>query len=331
MKINSYKRTNGIKMKWDIIFNLILTSGALLVVFPVLLVVIISFSSTRSIDEIGYNYFPIEWSLEGYRYVFEMGEQLVDSYLVTIAYAVVGTVLSLAVMSLYAYVLCQKTFWLQRGLTWFLFFTMLFSGGMLPSYMINSGVLHLNDTFWILVLPSLVKASWVIILRTFIKSTIPDSLFDAARVDGAGHFRIFGQIVLPLYKAGLGTIGLFSFVEKWNDWFTGMLYITNPKLVPLQTLLTKLQKNVDFMKNNTELASTPDGLEMMKKLPTDNLRMAILILAIVPVLFAYPCDLKKAFRTKNIFCKYKRHVFEKNYIFWRCKFCLNIFWLFYLK
>ena len=173
-----------------------------------------------------------------------------------------------------------------RGLT--MFFTMLFGGGLVPSYILNVRYYHLNNTFWILMLPSLVTAYWVIILRTFVKTTIPEALFDSAKIDGAGHFTIFFKIVSPLSKAGLGTIGLFSFVAKWNDWFTGMLYIENNKLVPLQTLLTKLQKNADYLKNNSELASTPDGLAMLKNVPGTNLRMACTVLAIVPVLFAYP-------------------------------------------
>lgn len=288
MKNNQTMKLNRISWKWNAIFSVILGIFALLIVIPVLLMVIVSFSSTDSINEVGYNFFPAEWSLEGYVYTFRMGSQLVYSYLVTIAYATVGTALGLFVMAMYAYVICQKKFWLERGLTWFLFFTMLFGGGLVPSYILNVRYYHLNNTFWILLLPSLVTAYWVIILRTFVKTTIPEALFDSAKIDGAGHFTIFFKIVCPLSKAGLGTIGLFSFVAKWNDWFTGMLYIENNKLVPLQTLLTKLQKNADYLKNNSELASTPDGLAMLKNVPGTNLRMACTVLAIVPVLFAYP-------------------------------------------
>lgn len=288
MKSNKHKKLNRISWKWNLIFIIILGIAALTVVIPVLLLVIVSFSSTSSISEVGYNFFPVEWSLEGYYYTFKMGSQLAYSYLVTIAYAVTGTILGLFVMSMFAYVICQKKFWLERGLTWFLFFTMLFGGGLVPSYILNVRYYHLKDTFWILLLPSLVNAYWVIILRTFIRTSIPEALFDSAKIDGAGHFTIFFRIVCPLFKAGLGTIGLFSFVAKWNDWFTGMLYIENNKLVPLQTLLTKLQKNVDYLKNNSEIASTPEGLAMLKSMPGTNLRMACTVLVVVPVLFAYP-------------------------------------------
>ena len=155
-------------------------------VTPVILIVIVSFSSTSSINEVGYNFFPVEWSMEGYYYTFKMGSQLVYSYLVTIVNSALGTALGLIVMSMYAYVICQKRFWLERGLTWFLFFTMLFGGGLVPSYILNVRYYHLKDTFWILLLAGILNAYWVIILRTFIKTSIPEALFDSARIDGAG-------------------------------------------------------------------------------------------------------------------------------------------------
>ena len=282
------KQLNRINWKWNLVFCVLLGIFALVIVLPVLLIVIVSFSSTDSINQVGYNFFPVEWSLDGYYSTFKMGSQLVYSYLVTIANSVIGTVLGLVIMAMYAYVISQKRFWLSRGLTWFLFFTMLFGGGLVPSYILNVRYYHLKDSFWILLIAGLLNAYWVIILRTFIKTSIPEALFDSARIDGAGHFTIFFRIVCPLFKAGLGTIGLFSFVARWNDWFTGMLYIDNNKLVPLQTLLTKLQNNVDYLKANSDIAGTPGGLEMLKSLPGTNLRMACTVLAVVPVLFAYP-------------------------------------------
>ena len=191
-------------------------------------------------------------------------------------------------MSLYAYVLAQRSFRHHTFMTWILFFTMLFGGGLVPSYILNVRYLHIYDTIWVFLLPSLVSAYNVIILRTFIQTTIPDSLFEAARIDGANHFQVFGKIVLPLYKAGLATIGLFNVVGRWNDWFTGVLYIENPNLVPLQTLLQKIQSNIEFIKQNAAVAGTPDGIELMRNLPQQNLRMACMIIIILPVLAAYP-------------------------------------------
>ena len=230
-------------------------------------------------------------SLDAYRYLIRTGRQVLLSYRITIVITVVGTVASLFVMSMYAYVLAQGHFKPRKALMFYTFFTMLFSGGLVPSYMINVNVLGLYDNFLIFILPSLVAAFNVIILRTFIRTTIPETLFEAAKIDGANDPRIFFQIVLPLFKPGLATIGLFNVVTRWNDWFTGMLYTDNPKLVPLQTMLTRIQQNVDFIKNNAAEAGggVSDQLgDALRQLPSESMRMAIAIVSVIPILFAYP-------------------------------------------
>lgn len=128
----------------------------------------------------------------------------------------------------------------------------------------------------------------VIILRTFVQTTIPDTLFEAAKIDGANDWTVYWRIVLPLFKAGLATIGLFNVVTRWNDWFTGILYIENPKLVPLMTMLQRLQNNLDFIKNNSSMANSREGMEMLRNIPTESTRMAITIIATFPLLVAYP-------------------------------------------
>ena len=279
---------NVIGRGWNALFTAILCIVSLTMIIPMALVVVVSFSSEISIANKGFSFFPETWTLEGYRYLAKMGDQVLRSYGITIFYTVTGTLMSLTVMSLYAYVLAQRSFRHHTFMTWILFFTMLFGGGLVPSYILNVRYLHIYDTIWVFLLPSLVSAYNVIILRTFIQTTIPDSLFEAARIDGANHFQVFGKIVLPLYKAGLATIGLFNVVGRWNDWFTGVLYIENPNLVPLQTLLQKIQSNIEFIKNNAAVAGTPDGIELMRNLPQQNLRMACMIIIILPVLAAYP-------------------------------------------
>ena len=281
-------RFNSISRTSNAIFCIVLGIISLLMIVPMVLVLIVSFSSDASISYNGFTFFPSEWSLEGYRYLGKMGDQVVNSYKITLFYTIVGTLMSLTVMSLYAYVLAQTRFKHRQFFTWILFFTMLFSGGLVPSYILYVQYLNIYDTVWVFLLPSLVSAYNVIILRTFIQTTIPDTLFEAAKIDGAGHWRIFVQIVLPLFKAGLATIALFNVVSRWNDWFTGLLYIQNPKLVPIQTMLQKIQDQLDFLKNNSEFASTPDGIQMLKSLPTQSLRMACVVIVVLPVLAAYP-------------------------------------------
>jgi putative aldouronate transport system permease protein len=277
-----------ISRKWNTLFLIVLFAGTLIIILPLLLVVIVSFTSQLSIANKGYTFFPDEWTLEAYRYLAKTGDALLDSYIITIFYTVAGTLLSLSVMTLYAYVIAQRFFALRKFLTWLLFFTMLFGGGLVPSYILNVRYLHINDTVWIFLLPSLMSGFNVIILRTFIKTTIPEAFFESARIDGAGHFMIFFKIVLPLFKAGIATVGLFNVVGRWNDWFTGMLYIDKPKLIPLQTMLIKLQNTIDFIKQNAAISGTPDGIALLRTLPSENMRMACTLIVILPILFAYP-------------------------------------------
>lgn len=281
-------RTNAITPLWNGLFVGLLSLISLLVIVPMVLVFIVSFSSEASITERGFSFFPSEWTLQGYRYLGRMGDQILRSYQITLFSAIVGTVLSLFVMAMFAYVIAQRKFVARGFFTWLLFFTMLFSGGLVPSYILNTRYLHLDDTVWIFLLPGLISASHTIILRTFIQTTIPDTLFEAGRIDGAGHFTIFVKIVLPLFKAGLATIGLFSVVNRWNDWFIGMLYINRPELVPLQTVLLKIQEQVDFLKQNTAIAGTPEGVALLRSTPTQSLRMACMVVIMMPVLLAYP-------------------------------------------
>ncbi|MEA4889572.1 MAG: carbohydrate ABC transporter permease [Clostridiaceae bacterium] len=284
-------RFNRLSPASNIILSAVLLILAIMTLLPLILVVIISFSSSRSIAEIGYSFFPTEWSYEAYRYLMKTGRQVLLSYRVTLLATATGTIASLFVMSMFAYVLAQRSFKPRKFLMFFTFFTMLFSGGLVPSYIVNVNYLHLYDNFLIFVLPSLVSAYNIIILRTFIRTTIPETIFEAAKIDGANDLRIFFQIVVPLFKPGLATVGLFNVVSRWNEWFTGMLYIDNPDLVPLQTMLTRIQQNVDFIKNNA--ANVGGGMSTqlqaaLKSLPSDSMRMAIAIVSVVPILFAYP-------------------------------------------
>ena len=285
---NSFARINRIMPWTNAIYSVVMSLIAIITVIPVVLVFIISITSSQSLTLRGFSFFPLSTSFTAYQSLFKSGSQLVDSYLITIAVTALHTVVSVLIMTMYAYVLAQQRFPGRKFYTFVIFFTMLFSGGLVPSYIINVNFLHLYDTFWILVLTSMVSAFNIIVLRTFITTTIPIELFDAAQIDGATDFTIFWNIVIPLSKAGLATISLFVLVGKWNEWFVGMLYIDNPKLIPLQTMLTRIQQKIDFIKNNSSIASTPDGIAMLKSMPSEQTRMAIVVITSLPILFAYP-------------------------------------------
>ncbi len=286
--VSSFQKINRIKKSTNAVLTAVMLIIAILTVLPVVLCVIISFTSSESLTYNGFSFFPTSFSAKAYKSLFATGSQIVDSYLVTILVTAVHTLISIFIMMMYAFVLAHQRFPLKRFYTFVVFFTMLFSGGLVPSYIINVNYLHLYDTIFILILSGMVSAYNIIILRTFITTTIPMDLFDAAKIDGADDFRVFLKIVLPLSKAGLATIGLFSLVGKWNEWFVGMLYIDNPKLIPLQTMLTRIQQKIDFVKNNSSVASTPDGQALLKNMPSEQTRMAIVVVTTVPILFAYP-------------------------------------------
>lgn len=287
-ELSSFAKINRVKPLTNALLSIFFTILAVGTVLPVILVVMISISTPESLTIKGFSFFPMEFTFTAYESLFKTGSQLFDSYVVTIASTAVTTFLSLFVMASYAFVIAQQRFAAKKFYTVYLFFTMLFSGGLVSSYIINVNYLHLYDSFWILVLPSLVNAFNIIVLRTFISTNIPIELFDAAQIDGANEFTTFFQIVLPLSKAGLATIALFVLVAKWNDWFVGMLYIDNAKLIPLQTMLTRIQQKIDFIKNNSDLASTPEGMALLNSMPTEQTRMAIVVISTLPILFAYP-------------------------------------------
>lgn len=281
-------RFNEISKGWNVVFTTIFSIMAFVSVMPLVLVICISFSSSESLTLNGYKFFPSELSMEAYKAVFEMGSSFWQSYKMTVLYVFGGTALSLFIMSMLAYVLARKEFKYRSAVAFYIYFTTLFSGGLVPSYILNTRYLHINDTVWIFLLPGLVSAFDVIVLRTFVQTTIPDSLFDAAKIDGANAFGVYWRIVLPLFKAGLATIGLFNVVSRWNNWFTGILYITKPELVPVMTLLQRIQKDIDFLKKNSDLVGTAEGAEMLANIPSESTRMAITLIAILPLLVIYP-------------------------------------------
>ena len=285
----SNKEINVISTKMNLLLSLLMALVAAIFVLPVILVVSVSLSSRKSITANGYRFIPEEWSLEAYQYVYQAGQDVLQSFCMTVFYVVVGTVFSLFIMSMFAYVLSRKRFIFGRQLAFYTFFTTLFGGGLVPSYILYVRYLHIDDSIWVFILPGLVSAFNVIILRTFIQTTIPDSLEESARLDGASEWQIYCKIVLPLSKAGLATIGLFVVVAKWNEWFTGLMYVKqNRNLIPIMTYLQRIQKSLDLLKNNAELANSPEGQALLESLPGESTRMAITIISIFPLMISYP-------------------------------------------
>ncbi|KPV58694.1 sugar ABC transporter permease [Paenibacillus sp. A3] len=271
---------------WNVIFNLIAGILAFLCVFPFVFVTIISFTDEGTLARNGYRIIPEKWSLEAYRYVFKAGDQLLRSYGVTIAVTVIGTLLSMIMIALFAYAISRKSFKYRNFFSFFAFFTMLFNGGLVPTYIVVTQLLGLKDSIWGLILPLAVNAFYIMIMRTFFSTSVPDAIIESGKIDGAGEFGIFFRLVLPLSLPGLATIGLFSTLGYWNDWFNALLYIDKPSLVPLQSMLMRIETSMQFILQNTSNPSM--GVAVLQSLPQDTSRMAMVVLATGPIVFAYP-------------------------------------------
>jgi len=256
-------------------------------IVPVLLVLGISFSSESSILTNGYQFIPGEFSTAAYDYVFGKAGMLVKAYGVSIASTVLGTVLSLTVMTMFAYPLSRKYFKYRNLFSFILFFTMIFSGGTVAIYMIYTQVLQLKNNYLVYIWPYLMSAWNVIILRTFITSTIPDELSEAAKIDGAGEFRILLQIVVPLLKPGIATVGLFTAIGIWNDWYTPSLFVTDVNKFNMQYVLYSMLTNIQFLKTNMDKVGGSSAA-ILANMPTESIRMAMTVMVIGPIVVAYP-------------------------------------------
>jgi putative aldouronate transport system permease protein len=261
--------------------NLALGTIAAVCLIPFWVVIAASFSSERALVESGYSLVPRGFNTLAYRYLLVDSAQVLRSYGVSVTVTLVGTALGLFVMALLAYAISRRTFKLRRALAFYVFFTMLFSGGLVPSYILITQYLRLRDTLWVLFVPHLVIPGWVLILRTYFLD-LPEELLEAARIDGCGEWRMFFQIVVPLSTPGLATIGLFAMLMFWNDWFTPLLYIEDQRFYPIQYLLYTIVNNMDFLDRLSQQA----GIRVEP--PRIPARMAMVVLAIGPILLAYP-------------------------------------------
>lgn len=263
-----------------------LINGTLLAVsvaclLPFVVVIAASLSSENSIVNDGYGLFPREFNTLAYEYLLGDSAQVFRAYFISLVVTGIGAPLGLLIMALVAYAMTRRQFQYRKIVAFYIFFTMLFSGGLVPSYILITQYLGMKDTIAVMIVPSLVVGGWVLILRTYFRDT-PEELLDAARIDGAGEWRIFFQIVVPLSTPGLATVGLFGMLMYWNDWFTPLLYIEKPDLYPIQYLLYTIVNNMNFL----DLLSQQAGVRVDP--PRIPARMAMVVLAIGPIMLAYP-------------------------------------------
>ncbi|MGG1516343.1 carbohydrate ABC transporter permease [Paenibacillus oryzisoli] len=256
---------------------------AILCIVPFWIVLASSFNDENEIRLHGYSLFPKLFSTEAYRIIFEFPESILRAYGVTITVTVISTVLGLFLTAMTAYVLCRKDFKWRNHFAFYFFFTTLFSGGLVPWYLLIVNYLDLKDKLIVLILPTLVNVFNMLVMRSFMNG-IPDAISESAKIDGAGDFRIFVSLILPLSKPALATIGLFIALSHWNDWYMALLFISDEKLVPLQYYLYKMLGNLEGMRD----AVLGSGSGVTVTIPGESLKMAMTVVATGPIILAYP-------------------------------------------
>lgn len=272
----------------NLLIHLFFVLACITFVVPLLYVISLSFTSEDAIREYGYRLIPKVIDLAAYKNIFKNPTKLIDAYKITILISVVGSLLATVVMSMMGYAISRKAFAQRRMFTFFAYFTMLFSGGLIPSYIVNTRYLGLSNNVLVYILPYLASAYYILILRTFFKS-IPESLIESAKLDGAGELRILMQIIIPLSKPALATIMLFTLLGRWNDWQTSLLYIQNEKLFTLQYLLQKILREDEFIKEMSERAAMiAVDVAATKSAPIESMRFAMALLAAGPMLVVFP-------------------------------------------
>lgn len=270
----------------QIILNIIFILLVIASLAPFLLLIASSFSSEAALAKYGYSFWPKEFSANAYTYLFKSSMKILRGYGITILVTVVGTTCSVFMTTLFAYPLSRKELPFRYGFSFFVFFTMLFNGGLVPTYMMWTQVFHIKNTLFALLIPGLLmNAFYVIMMRSFFTANIPDALVEAARIDGAGEYRILWKVVLPLSKPMMATISLMVGLGYWNDWMNSMYYVTDEKLYSIQAILNTIITNIQYL---TSGQSAVTSAVDVSKLPSVSIRMAIAVIGVLPVLCIYP-------------------------------------------
>ncbi|MBW5446166.1 ABC transporter permease subunit [Cohnella sp. CFH 77786] len=281
--VNSYQK---VSKPAEVLLHLTFIAFSLACILPVLLIVAISFSNEKMLTLKGYKFWPNEIDLSAYRYLFTNSATLVRAYGVTLTVTCIGTILAVMLIALYAYPLFRKDFPFKKFFNFYLLITMLFSGGLVPFYLLYINYLHLRDSLIALILPGLTNAFFIFITRTFFQQTIPEEMIESGKLDGASEWRIFFQLVLPISLPVLATIGLFTTLTYWNDWFNSLLFINDTDKFSLQYVMIQMIRQAEFFKN--QLAGSGVALLVQQAVPTESLRMAMVVVSIGPILFVYP-------------------------------------------
>lgn len=271
---------------FQIVSITVLSLVSLMVIFPFLILIISSFTDENTLLVNGYSLFPKKFSLEAYKYIFVGGNTIVKSYGLSMLVTVIGTSLSLTITSLMAYPLSRKDFRKRTVFTFFVFFTMLFNGGLVPQYMMWSTIFHIKNTLFAYLIPNLLMNAFnVLLVKNYFSTNVPFEIIESGKIDGAGEGRIFVSLVLPMATPILTAIGLLIALAYWNDWTNGLYYITNQRLYTFQNLLNRMIQQIDYLSSG-DAAFSMSGQNIV--VPSMSVRMAIASLGVVPIMMIYP-------------------------------------------
>lgn len=280
------EQKSAFSKKTNLIVSLLLVLLILLVSLPVLLVLIISVSSEQSVVNNGYSFFPDSFSLDAWRYLAHSGMYLARAVFNSFLITAVGTTLGLLIMCPISYALSRKNFRYRNGIMIFLIIPMLFSGGLVSTYMVNTQILHLQNTYLALILPGLCSTWYIMILRNYFQTAVPEAMIEAAMVDGGRQLQIFWRIVLPVSRPVTMTVALFQIFAYWNSWYPSLLYLdsNHTELFPLQYVLVNMQRSIDTLANDAQYIS---GMQVYTP-PAVTVRMVLVVMAILPILIIFP-------------------------------------------
>lgn len=256
---------------------------SLAAILPFVLLVIASFTDNAVAVSEGFSFWPSKWSTDAYEYIVNERATLLRAYGITILVTLIGTSVGLMISTMLAYTLSNDELPGRKVLTFFVVLTMLFNGGLVPTYLIYTNVFHIKDTLLALIVPSLLMSGFnVVLIRNYFATGVPKPLYEAARIDGAGEIYIFARIALPLSKPILATVGLLMGIAYWNDWQNGLYYLNDTKLYSIQNILNRINENISFIASNST-----SGVKIAD-LPTNTIRMAIAVVGILPIVCIYP-------------------------------------------
>ncbi len=274
--------------KFQIFSHGVLIVFSLLALMPMILMFTSSLTDNSELIASGYTYFPKKWSVYAYEYIFSTGNSVVHAYGISLILTFLGTVLALTITTLLAYAISKKDMPGRKVITFLIVFSMLFNGGLVPTYIIYTNLLGIKNSFWALLVPGLLMNGFnVMLMKSYFVSSIPEEILDAAYIDGASETRTFLSVVIPLSKPILATIALFAGIAYWNDWMNGYIYLTKrTDLYSVQNLLNRMMQNIQFLSQSS--SNVQNANVGLSAIPMASVRMAMAVVGILPIIIIYP-------------------------------------------